>query len=211
MMPALRQQAFYLLLKAQALALLAFGNQAKALFRFDQMLALLPEDRYALASRAHVLAQLDRPDDSIVSLQQLICLAGSDAQQGSAWFNLGYVLQEKGRHDEACPAFEKATGHCPGMDRAWYGLGLALIQQGRLHEARNALKKATTLQPMAPHGWYRLAQVDLALGAPEKALQVANQLGQFEPKMAAQLKLDIGLHVALSNRQPNEAAHDNAR
>ena len=210
MMPALRQQAFYLLLKAQALVLLVFGKHIKALSRFDQMLALLPADRYALASRAHVLAQLDRPDDSIASLQQLTCLAGSDAQQGSAWFNLGYVLQAMGRNDEACSAFEKATGHCPGMDRAWYGLGQALIQQGRLHEARNALNKATTLQPMAPHGWYRLAQVDLALGAPEKALQVMNHLVQFEPKVAAQLKLDIGLHTALSNHHSHGPAYDNA-
>lgn len=201
----------YLLLKAQALVLLLLRKHPQALSRFDRMLALLPTDRYALASRAHALVQLGRLDESIVSLQQLTRLSGSPAQQGAVWFNLGYVLQQNGRHADACPAFENAVGHCPGMDQAWYGLALALIEQGKLREARRALKKTTTLQPMAPHGWYRLAQVDLALGAPEKALQVADHLHQFEPKVAAQLKRDIGLALSLPNCRQDQAANDNVR
>ncbi len=194
------QHLVYLLLKTQALALLALGQHAKALSRFERMLELLPADRYALASRAHVLVQLNRLDESVLNLQQLTGVAGSKVQLGAAWFNLAYVLQQKGRHDEACPAFENAVGHCPGMDQAWYGLGLVLIRQGRLHEARNALKQATTLQPMAPHGWYRLAHVDLALGAPEEALRVLEHLCQFEPKVGMQLKRDIERYVSLENR-----------
>lgn len=203
------QHAGYLLLRAQALLLLLLGKPVKALSGFDRILALFPADRHALASRAHVLAQLNRLDESIVNLQQLTCLPGTHAQQAAAWFNLGYVFQQKGQHDDACPCFEKAVGHCPGMDRAWYGLGLAWIGQGKLHEARQALKNTTTLQPLAPHGWYRLAQVELALGAPEKALEVLDRLRQFEPKVAAQLKRDIALAVDLQDRQQPEPAHGN--
>ena len=192
-----RQHFGYLLLKVQALVLLLLGKPAKALARFDRMLVLLPTDRYALASRAHVLAQLGRLDESILCLQQLTVLTGASAQQGAVWFNLGYVLQQNGRHADACPAFENAVVHCPGMGQAWYGLGLALIEQGRLHEALCALKKTTAIQPMAPHGWYRLAQVEWALGRPEKALQVIDQLRQFEPKVAKQLERDMGLAVFL--------------
>ena len=210
-MRLLSQHLVCLLLKAQALALLACGKHTKALSRFDRMLALLPADRYALASRAHVLVQLNRLDESIVSLQQLTGIAGSKVQLGAAWFNLAYVLQQKGRHDEALFAFEHAVGHCPGMDQAWYGLALALIEQGRLREARDVLKKTTTLQPMAPHGWYRLGQVELALGAPEKALQVVDRLRQFEPKVAEQLKRDIGVCLPFLHRQQDGAAHGNAR
>ena len=199
------------LLKAQALALLACGKHAKALSRFDRMLTLFKTDRYALASRAHVLVQLNRLDESIVNLHQLTGIAGSKVQLGAAWFNLGYVLQQKGRHGEALFAFEHAVGYCPGMDQAWYGLALALIEQGRLHEARDVLKKTTILQPMAPHGWYRLGQVELALGAPEKALQVVDRLRQFEPKVAAQLKRHIGVHAPYLHRQRDGTAHDNAR
>ena len=52
----------YWYLKLQALVLLVFGRQPAALEKFTQMLLVRPGDRYALASRAHVLAQLgDKP------------------------------------------------------------------------------------------------------------------------------------------------------
>jgi predicted Zn-dependent protease len=202
MICSLKRRFDYLFSKAQALILLAFGQREQALSRFDRMLVLLPMDRYALASRAHVLVQLNRLDDSIASLQQLTWVAGTLAQQAAAWFNLGYVLQQNGRHEEARPAFEGAVEHHPCMDRAWYGLALVMIHQRQFHEARQALEKTTLLQPMSPYGWYRLAEVNLALGQPEKARQVIDHLRQFEPRVAAQLERDIGLsaHLQVDNR-----------
>ncbi|CAN5215019.1 hypothetical protein BH10PSE16_BH10PSE16_19380 [soil metagenome] len=194
---SLKRYLDYSFLKVQALVLLALGQRRQALSRFDRILVLLPMDRYALASRAHVLAQLNRFDDAIVSLQQLSRVTGTPAQQAAAWFNLGYVLQQNGRHAQARPAFEKAVEHHPCMDRAWYGLALVLIHQGQFHEARQALKETTRLQPMSPYGWYRLAEVNLALDEPEKACQVIEHLRQFEPRVAAQLEHDIGLSVHL--------------
>ena len=198
----LKRRLDYLFSKGQALVLLALGQREQALSRFDRMLVLLPMDRYALASRAHVLVQLNRLDDSIASLQQLSRVTGTPVQQATACFNLGYVLQQNGRHDEARPAFEKAAEHQPCMDRAWYGLALALIHQGLFHEARQALEKTTLLQPMSPYGWYRLAEVNLALGEPEKARLVIDHLRQFEPRVAAQLEREIGLavHLQVDNR-----------
>lgn len=189
----LKRRVLYLFLKGQALVLLALGQRLGALSRFDRMLGLLPMDRYALASRAHVLVQLNRLDDSIASLQQLTGLSGPQAQQAAAWFNLGYVLQQAGRHAQARPAFENAIEHQPGMDRAWYGLALALIHQRQFHAAKQALKKNTALQPLSPYGWYRLTEVHLALGEPEKARKAMAHLRQFEPRVAARLARDIGL------------------
>jgi tetratricopeptide (TPR) repeat protein len=183
----------YLVFKAQAVVLLALGRRAGALSRFDRMLRLFPLDRYALASRSHVLFQLDRVDESIASLQQLTCLAGSPMQCAAAWFNLGYELQHVGRHEDARIAFEKATEHDSHMDKAWYGLALVLIHQQQFLKARQALNKNTALQPLSPYGWYRLAEVYLALDAPEKARKVIEHLRQFEPKVAAQLEREAGL------------------
>lgn len=198
-----------LFLKAQALIWLVLGKHEKALSRFDHILGIFPKDRHALASRAHLLVQLNRLDESVLNLQQLAGIAGSKAQMGTTWFNLAYVLQQKGRHEEACPAFENAVLHCPWLGQAWYGLGLSLIQQRKLHAARNAIKQTTILQPMAPHGWYQLAHVDLALGEPEKALRVLDHLRRFEPKVARQLELDIQQYADASNRQQNGLVHVN--
>lgn len=188
----------YRFLKVQAMVLLAVGNRSGALSRFEQMLQLHPADRYALASRAHVQAQLNNFEEAIASLQQLTRITGSGPQEAAAWFNLGYVLQQAGRHDDAGPAFQKALALDPRMDRAWYGLALVLIHQRQFHDAVDALKKNTALQPMSPYGWYRLAQVRLALGQPEKALKVIERLRQFEPRVAAQLERENGLNPAAS-------------
>ena len=209
MMRVTNRHLVCLFLKAQALTWLALGKHAKALSLLDHILGLLPENRHALASRAHVLVQLNRMDESVLNLQQLTGMAGSKTQMGTTWFNLAYVLQQKGRHEEACSAFENAVLHCPWLGQAWYGLGLSLIQQCKLHAARNAMKQTTILQPMAPHGWYQLAHVDLALGEPEKVMQVVEHLRRFEPKVARQLELDIQQYADASNRQENGLAHVN--
>ena len=183
----------YLFLKIQAVLLLGAGNCAGALLKFERMLQLRPADRYALGSRAHLQAQLNNFSEAIASLQQLTRMAGSAPQEAAAWFNLGFVLQQAGRHDDAGSAFQSALARDPRLDRAWYGLALVLIHQGQFHDAVAALKKNTALQPMSPYGWYRLAQVRVALGQPEKALKVIEHLRQFEPKVAARLEHETGL------------------
>ena len=183
-------RAAYLLLKMQALLLLAFGNRSRALSQFDHMLQLRAQDPYALASRAHVQAQDKNLVAAIMTLQQLTAAWPQDA---SAWFNLGYVLQQAGRHEEAEPAFLSALAQDPRLDRAWYGLALALIEQQKFHAAVDALEKNTALQPMSPYGWYRLALVRLELGQPEEARKLIAHLRQFEPRVAAQLERETGL------------------
>lgn len=179
--------------KGQALLLLALGRQDGALRRFEQMLQRWPADRYALASQAHVQVQLHRLDAAIASLQQLTLVKGSGAQAAAAFFNLGYVLQQAARHEEAGFAFHSALALEPALDRAWYGLALVLIHQGKLLDAVDALKKNTALQPMSPYGWYRLVQVWLALEQPRKARQIIAHLRQFEPRVAAQLERENAL------------------
>ncbi|MDP2256386.1 MAG: tetratricopeptide repeat protein [Polaromonas sp.] len=188
MRPALNRHFQYYALKAQAVLLLALGRRSGALRSFEQMLQRRPEDRYALASQAHVQVQLQRLDAAVASLQQLTRILGSGPQEAAALFNLGYVLQQAGRHEEAGPAFRSALALDSSLDRAWYGLALVLIHQRQFPEAVEALKKNTALQPMSPYGWYRLVQVRLALGQPEKARKIIAHLRQFEPRVAAQLE-----------------------
>ncbi|AYQ30548.1 tetratricopeptide repeat protein [Polaromonas sp. SP1] len=149
------------------------------------MLQLRPADPYALASRGHVAAQLHLTQEAIASLRHLTVVR---PEQAAGWFNLGYLLQQAGRHDEAGPAFERALALDARLDQAWYGLALVLIQARRFEEAAEALQKNTALQPLSPYGWYRLAQVWLALGQPGKARKVIAHLRRFEPRVAAQFE-----------------------
>ena len=175
----------YRWLKLQAMALMAFGRKPAALQQLAHMLRIKPADRYALASQAHLQAEQLQFEFAVVSLQQLTSAWPQDAP---AWFNLGYVLQQTGRHEDAEPAFRRALALEPLMDRAWYGLGLVLMQRQQFHEAAQALKKNTDLQPMSPYGWYRLAEAWLALDKPDEAQKVLHHLRQFEPAVAHQLE-----------------------
>ena len=171
------------------------------------MLQLRPLDRYALASRAHVLATLKNYDEAAASLHQLTRAWPEDAP---AWFNLGYVLQQAGQHESAEAAFRSALTLDDRLDRAWYGLALVLIHQRQFHAAVQPLERNTALQPLSPHGWYRLAQVRLELGQPEEARKIIDHLRQFEPRVAAQLEGEYGLQVrpgqpARAGRAPGAA------
>ena len=175
----------YLVLRAQAVVLMALGRTSCALKTFESMLLLRPSDSYSLASLAHLQAAQQDFEAAIKNLRRLTDVWPNDAP---AWFNLGYVLQQTGRHEEAEPAFHHALALDPLMDRAWYGLGLALMHRQQFLQAAEALKKNTVLQPMSPYGWYRLAEVWLALGQPDEAHKVLCHLHQFEPAVARQLE-----------------------
>ncbi len=174
----------YGFLKLKAQALLVFAQSQAALHVFERMLQLKPNDSYALASCGHLYAVNNDLPRAVAHLQTLV----RTSPGASVWFNLGYVLQQAGHHEDAEEAFRQALVFDEQMDRAWYGLGLALMRRRQFEEAAVAFKRACALQPMSPHAWYRLAEAWMALGKPEQASEVLKHLKQFEPKVAAQLE-----------------------
>lgn len=181
----------YWRLKLHAIVLLLLGRTQAAENVFCEMLRRWPRDAYALASRAHLRAQLGRRDAAIADAQELVRL--SPRRSAADWFNLGFLLEAADRLDEAENAFRHALALDPRLDRAWYGLGLALIRLRRFDEAVEALKRNTELQPMSPYGWYQLARVHLDRHEPEEARRIIRHLRGFEPKVAAQLERETGL------------------
>jgi tetratricopeptide (TPR) repeat protein len=181
----------YWRLKLRALGLLGLGLRQAALGTFSAMLSRWPDDAYALASRAHLNAQLGQRDQALADAQALT--RAHPQRRAADWFNHAYLLDDAGRHNEAEPAFRRAIALDPKLDRAWYGLGLTLIRLQRFDEAIAALKRNTELQPMSPHGWYQLARVHADRHQPDEARRIIDHLMKFEPKIAAQLERETGL------------------
>lgn len=109
-----------------------------------------------------------------------------------ARFNLGFVREHLGRHEEAIEAFCEAVRLKPSIDRAWYGMGLCYAAQGRHDEAARALQKAAELQPMNPYAWYNLGMAYHALNDPDQVKAVIERLSGFDPKMTRKLVQDAG-------------------
>lgn len=179
--------------RLQLRALLLLGRQGAALGRVGQWLAHEPDDAYALATQAHLLAGQGEHTAALQALQRVVALQPGRA---SHWFNLGFVSERAGLQQQAEAAFVRATAIDPRLDRAWYGLALILIAQRRFDEAVDALRKATELQPMSPFGWYQLARVHVDRSEPDQAAQIIRHLRGFEPRVAAQLVRETGLGQA---------------
>jgi tetratricopeptide (TPR) repeat protein len=189
--PAVAPVVSYRWVKLQALFWLALGQAARAHALFDLLLAQWPSDAYALASRAHLLAQTQRQDDAIADLQALV--AAHPQRSAADWFNLAFMLEARERLADAEAAFRRALALDDKLDRAWYGLGLVLIRLERPSEALPALRRNTELQPMSPYGWYQLARVHANAQQTEEAIRIIRHLKGFEPKVAAQLERETGL------------------
>ena len=190
-MPLIRFDFGYWRLKLRAITLLVLGRTRAAETVFCEMLQRWPQDAYALASRAHVRAQLGQRDGAITDAQALVGLF--PRRSAGDWFNLAFLLESAARLDEAEGAFRQAVALDPKLDRAWYGLGLTLIRLHRFDEAVDALKRNTELQPMSPYGWYQLARAHVDRHEPEEARRIIRHLHGFEPKVAAQLERETGL------------------
>ena len=178
--------------KLRVMALLVLGRERAALTNFNAMLRRWPDDTYALASRAHLLAEAGQLESALADSRRLTLLR---AEHATTWFNHGFMLEASGQWDESLTAFRRATELGPELDRAWYGLGLVLIRLQRYDEAVQALKRNTELQPMSPYGWYQLARVHVDRQEPEAAVKIIRHLQGFEPKVAEQLQRETGLLV----------------
>jgi tetratricopeptide (TPR) repeat protein len=187
----LNERTDYWRLKLVAIGMLVLGRKHVALTVFDRMLARWPRDAYALASRAHLQAQLGRHAQALVDARALV--AAHPQRSAGDWFNLAFLLDANNEIHEADAAFRRTLEVDPKLDRAWYGLGLVLIRQHRFDEAVAALKRNTELQPMSPYGWYQLARVQFDRNEPEEARKIIRHLKAFEPKVAAQLQRETGL------------------
>lgn len=181
----------YRCLKWRAIAWLLVGRKTAALRAFDAMVSRWPADAYALASRAHVLAELGRTADALNDMRALV--VAHPNRSAADWFNLAFLLEAAGDHGEAENAFRHSLALDPKLDRAWYGLGVVLIQLGRADDAIAALRRNTELQPMSPFGWYQLARVQHEHHNSDEARKIIRHLKGFEPKVAAQLERETGL------------------
>lgn len=180
----------YLSFKWRAIGWLVLGRPAQAMALFDALLQRVPDDSYALASRANLLVQAGRLDAALADSARLVRVRSEHA---ATWFNHGYILESAERWEEALAAFTRATELGPSLDRAWYGRGMVLIRLQRYEEATAALKRNTELQPMSPFGWYQLARVHVDRHEPDEAAKIIRHLKGFEPKFAAQLERETGL------------------
>ena len=102
-----------------------------------------PKHPFSWKVFAAALKQNGKISESLVAGQKSVQL---DPQDAEAYYNLGIVMQELGRLDEAEAIYKKAITLKPDH-KTHNNLGIVMQELGRLDEAEAIYKKAITLKP----------------------------------------------------------------
>jgi protein O-mannosyl-transferase len=105
---------------------------------------------------------------------------------------LGTVLAELGRHDEARRAFERSLALKPDDPATLHNFGNALVRAGRLDEAAAVYERAVARKPDFTDAIMNLATVESERGDQETAVRWLQRALAIEPR-------SVGVHMNLAN------------
>ena len=143
--------------------LVASFNVAASKDETDRMAAVLKSpgnftayELYIKGQNAWLLGTKTGYQEAVTYCRKAIEL---DPDYALAYYTLGNVLCDQGKHEEAIEAYRKAIQLEPDFFLAYSKLGNALGKQGKLAEAIAACRKATELGPRCPMTYYNLGIV----------------------------------------------------
>jgi tetratricopeptide (TPR) repeat protein len=117
------------------------------------------------------------PDPAIRKLKRTVELC--DCDPDVARLQLGEVLLEEGRIDEAATEFRRVLEHYPDNARASLGLGRVDYEQGQLSESVTLLERSTADVRTRKAAYTLLAQAYERLGNKSAAEQALHQAGDL--------------------------------
>jgi tetratricopeptide (TPR) repeat protein len=115
----------------------------EALSYFERHLDMVSDDQQTLVQMGKCHADLRQFAEAEAVLRRAVALADDAVGE----YNLGYVLDQVGRPDEAERQYQRALALNPGLPSAQTNLGTALAARGRLTEAASHLAEAVRLEP----------------------------------------------------------------
>jgi protein O-mannosyl-transferase len=102
-----------------------------------------------------------------------------------AHYNLGKMLAERGRTDEAFAHYREALRANPEMAEAMVNLGNQLADRGKLHEAVELYERVIRLDPKRERAYYNLGIALEELGRRDEARKAYENAIRLKPDMTA--------------------------
>lgn len=158
------------------------GRWEEAAGSLEAAVARRPDNAEIRERYAQTLMQLGRFAEARDQWQALIDLGEATAENE---FLAGMCASSAGDRERAVEHFERALAAKP--NDANYALNLGITQRnlGRLDQARASLVIAVTLDPSLAVGWGTLAQIALAKGEREIALEQVARARRLAPEQPA--------------------------
>lgn len=166
----------------------AEGDRSAAEFHVERLLGADPKNAFGNLVLGSM--QYARQEYELAEASYRTSLASQRSVQ--ALNDLAYILQLKGRYDEAALLAREAVEKGEGNAAAWDTLGVIAMKQKQVETAQAALQKALTLVPDNPHFILHMAQLYDAKGMKSEALRLADPLlaraSEMEPDAYEELR-----------------------
>jgi Flp pilus assembly protein TadD len=140
--------------------------------------------------------QIHRWRDSVTLFQQTLAVTPPNLP---IEYNLGQVIGEQGRYDEAAAHFEKALEIKPDFFDALLNMGISRSRQGRTQEAIEYFQRAVRVQPNSAKARAELGVALAKENRNDAALQELLQASELAPT-DADLHTNLGLVLARLNK-----------
>jgi tetratricopeptide (TPR) repeat protein len=135
-----------------------------------------------LEARVKLADALYRAGDPAAVLSELEAVVTADSVAWPrAWYNLGIIHLERGRHDAARAAFAEASRLDPDLVDAHVQLGTLLLAGGRLDDAEAAFGRATAAAPTNVNALGSVAVLHLARGDTAAARDQLRRVLELDP------------------------------
>ncbi|HTY63280.1 MAG TPA: tetratricopeptide repeat protein [Acidobacteriota bacterium] len=130
------------------------GKHAEAIEKFQQALALDPQQANILGNMAESYRKLGKLDEALDSYKKAIAIAPND---GIFYTNMGVVLEKMGKKEESLEAYKKAsTLNTGGSAQSHFNLGASFANSGKTDEAIDAFRQAIAADPNFADAYYQL-------------------------------------------------------
>jgi tetratricopeptide (TPR) repeat protein len=144
---------------------------AAAIASFEHALTLRPRFVEAENNIGLSREELNDHDEARTAFQMAIQWQGDAPIDAQPFLNLGTLLVDDHKDDEAFQFLRKAIALSPGNPSAHEELGKAYLAMNRLPDARAELEKAIALAPEVSSLHYKLAQILRKEGSIDRAQQ----------------------------------------
>lgn len=161
------------------------------------------------AQAAHLLGLLSaRAEDTVSAERALQNAVRLDPHNAAAWNDLGNVLSDRSRLDEAAIAYRRAIEIDPQHAAAHSNLGILYKQQGRIDDALAAYQRAVELRPDYADAWLNLGRLWKRTGRYDQAAAAFEQVLRLEPARSEAHKDLCGTWRAAGRIDETRAALD---
>jgi tetratricopeptide (TPR) repeat protein len=164
------------------------GKYADALKKYDEALAVDPNNLQSLFNKAVILQMSGNIPSALECYDRLIQLNPADPE---IWSNKGIALRSIGRTQDAIDCYRSGLEKNPRDATLWSNLGIALRNMNRIKEALEAYDTALSINPNDASVWSNKGVVLGSMGLLREAVECYDKA----------LSINPGRELAKKNRE----------